>query len=356
MYMNSELMQLSKRHHLGSRAIHPFAFTLVELLVVIAIIGMLVGLLLPAVQASREAARRMQCSNNLKQIGLATLNYESAHRRLPPGVALKIDSPNINNNLGWGVHGRILPFLEQQSLGNQINLITGWDFQMVIDNIVISTYQCPSDTNASRIRDPGPSGGSPRPRLAPTSYGFNYGPWFIYNPVTGQRGDGVFYPNSFLRLAQCTDGTSSTLLAADVKSWTGYYRNGGPSSTNIPNTAAEVLAISAAGSFRDTGHTEWPDGRVHHTGFTATLTPNTSVLKVVSGITYDIDYNSWQEGLNGRQGSPTYAAITARSFHAGVVNAASMDGSVRAFANSIDLATWRGLSTPGGGEIVQVPD
>lgn len=348
-------MQLTKRHKLTPWAIHPSAFTLVELLVVIAIIGILVGLLLPAVQAAREAARRLQCSNNLKQLGLALLNYESAQRRLPPGVALNIDSPNIHNNLGWGVHGRILPYLEQQTLGSQINLVASWDFQMVIDNVVISTYQCPSDVNASRIRDPGPSSGNPRPRLAPTSYGFNYGPWFIYNPATGQRGDGVFYPNSFMKLAQFTDGTSNTLVATEVKSWTGYYRNGGPSTSNIPNSAAEVLAI-AAGSFRDTGHTEWPDGRVHHTGFTTTLPPNTFVSRVVNGVTYDIDYNSWQEGLNSRQGRPTYAAITARSFHLGVVNAASTDGSVRTFSNSIELAIWRALSTPSGGEAVQVPD
>lgn len=332
------------------------AFSLVELLVVISIIGILVGLLLPAVQAAREAARRMQCSNNLKQIGLALHNYESAHRKLPPGVALTIDSANINNNLGWGVHGRILPFLEQQALSSQIDLVAGWDFQMVIDNVVIATFRCPSDANANRIRDPGPSGGNPRPRLMPTTYGFNYGPWFIYNPATGQRGDGVFYPNSFTRLAQFTDGTSNTLVAADVKSWTGYYRNGGPNSTAIPDTAAALLVVATAGSFRDTGHTEWPDGRVHHTGFTATLAPNTKVLQVVSGITYDIDYNSWQEGLNGRQGRPTYAAITARSFHTGVVNTVSMDGSVRTFADNIDLAIWRGISTPSGGEIVQTQD
>ncbi len=328
-------------------------FTLVELLVVIAILGVLVSLLLPAVQAAREAARRMQCSNNLKQIGLATLNYESAMRRLPPGVTVNYDSPNVNNNLGWGVHGRILPYLEQSSLGSQINLSAGWDFQMVIDGIGVPAFSCPSDVKGSIIRDPGPSNGLARPKLVPTSYGFNYGPWFVYNPASGQRGNGLFFPNSFLRMSEITDGTSGTLLASDVKAWTPYYRNGGPSNTTIPNTASAVASMATVGtSFKDTGHTEWPDGRVHHTGFTTTLAPNTKVLVVVGGVELDIDYNSWQEGLNGRTGLPTYAAITSRSYHTGLVNSVYADGSVRATANSVELPVWRAMSTPNGSEVI----
>ncbi len=332
-------------------------FTLVELLVVIAIIGVLVGLLLPAVQAAREAARRMQCSNNLKQIGLAIQNYESATRRLPPGVAIDYDLANLSNNLGWGVHGRILPYLEQESLGKQIDLVTGWDFQMVIDRVGVSVYVCPSDINGGRIRDPGPSGGRPRPKLVPTSYGFNYGPWFIYDPTTNQRGHGVFFPNSFLKMSEISDGLSQTLLAADVKSWAPYYRNGGPSVTTIPNNAAELIAIATSGtSFRDTGHTEWPDGRVHHTGFTTTLPPNTFVPVTVNGKILDVDYNSWQEGLQGRNGRPTYASITSRSYHSSLVMVALVDGSVRSFSNSVELAVWRGMSTPNASESIQLPD
>ncbi|MFY7969556.1 MAG: DUF1559 domain-containing protein, partial [Pirellulaceae bacterium] len=118
-------------------------FTLVELLVVIAIVGLLIGLLLPAVQAAREAARRAQCANNLKQIGLAMLNYESTFRRLPPGVAINYLDANASNNLAWGVHGRILPYMEQQVLSQSIDLTQGWDFQLVIDSLRVPVYACP---------------------------------------------------------------------------------------------------------------------------------------------------------------------------------------------------------------------
>ena len=203
-------------------------FTLVELLVVIAIIGILVGLLLPAVQAAREAARRMSCQNNLKQLSLACHHYESAHRRFPPSAVVDLRLGNTANNGSWGVHGRILPFLEQGTLYSQVDLTLGWDYQPVINGLRIPTYSCPSDYKASEIR----SFSDARPALYPTSYGFNLGRWFVYDPTTRRGGDGMFYPNSFLTFASVTDGTSSTLLAAEVKAWTAYQRNGGTGHDN----------------------------------------------------------------------------------------------------------------------------
>ena len=120
-------------------------FTLVELLVVIAIIGILVGLLLPAVQAAREAARRMQCQNNLKQIALACHNYHSAYKKFPPSALVDLSVDNTANNGSWGVHGRILPFLEQGSVFEGIDTSIGWDNQDIIDGLRISVYACPSD-------------------------------------------------------------------------------------------------------------------------------------------------------------------------------------------------------------------
>jgi len=328
-------------------------FTLIELLVVIAIIAVLVALLLPAVQQAREAARRTSCKNNLKQIGLAVHNYQTAHRTFPPGAAVNTNLTSTGNNGSWGVHGRLLPFLEQGNTYDQVDLTVAWDFQTAIDGLKIETYSCPSDPKAGQPRDPG----SGKVNLWPTTYGFNYGTWFVFDPATGRGGDGLFYPNAKLSFRDAIDGSSNTLLAAEVKAWTPYTRNGGPSTTAIPQNVADAQAAIATGtSFKldpATGHTEWPDGRVHHTGITVTLPPNTNVPFSNGGVTYEnVDYNSWQEGRDGSNGSPTYAIITSRSYHTGIVNALLLDGSTRSISENIDLSIWRALGTRAGGEVI----
>ena len=130
-------------------------FTLVELLVVIAIIGILVALLLPAVQAAREAARRISCRNNLKQLGLATLNYENTYRALPASSIVNLNVSSTGNNGSWGVHGRILHFLEQNNLYQNVDINIAWDFQAAIDELKIPVYSCGSDVGAGNMRDPG---------------------------------------------------------------------------------------------------------------------------------------------------------------------------------------------------------
>jgi prepilin-type N-terminal cleavage/methylation domain-containing protein len=330
---------------------HRNAMTLVELLVVIAIIGALVGLLLPAVQAAREAARRMQCSNNLKQIALACHNYQSAFQKFPPSAILDLSVTSTGNNGSWGVHGRILPYLEQANVYETVDLSLAWDNQKSIDGLKIPTFGCPSDPGTDHVR----VFDDDRPSLYPTTYGFNFGQWFVFNPANRKGGDGMFYPNSFLSFRDCLDGTSQTLLVGEVKAWTPYQRNGGPPSTAMPRNQDEVEVIVASGAqFKDTGHTEWPDGRVHHTGFTVTLTPNSKVKFANAGqLHQQMDFNSWQEGKNGIAGNPTYAVITSRSYHAGLVNVAKLDGSVSAVTESIDLNLWRALGTRNGHEVVQ---
>lgn len=158
-------------------------FTLVELLVVIAIIGILIALLLPAVQSAREASRRSACLNNLHQLSLAVMNFESIAGKLPPSAEVR----NVNvpgNNGSWGVHGRILPFLEEGALFQEVDIKLAWDEQSVIDGLKIPVFACPSDAEAATVR----TFRDGRPALWPTTYGFNFGTWFVYDPLTQEGG------------------------------------------------------------------------------------------------------------------------------------------------------------------------
>jgi prepilin-type N-terminal cleavage/methylation domain-containing protein len=329
-------------------------FTLIELLVVIAIIGVLVSLLLPAVQKVREAANRAKCQNNLKQLSLAVHNYESGQGSFPPSMLHVPGTTFISNNGSWSIHGRILHYIEQGNAAVKVNLEMAWDAQSTtgIPSTRIPVYVCPSEVN-DRVR----TNSTGDAFVYPHTYGFNFGTWFVYNPATGAGGDGVFFPNSRMKQASITDGMTHTLCAAEVKAFTSYVRNTPDPGSTPPASPGSVASLAAGGQLKlgpnindNTGHTEWPDGRVHHSGFTTTFTPNTNVPYTSGGNNYNIDFNSRQEGSHATQ--PTYAAITSRSCHAGgIVNVSLMDGSVRPVTDRIDLVLWRGLGTRAGAEI-----
>ena len=320
-------------------------FTLIELLVVIGIIGLLIALLLPAIQAAREAARRSQCANNLKQVGVALHNYEVNVGRFPPITLLPIGK----TFQPWSAHARLLPYLEETSLANLIDWGKAPEFT---DNPVaartrVPTYLCPSEIN-DRERE------TPTITYYPLNYVFNQGTWFIYDPTTGVVGDGAFMPNHAFRAAEIKDGLSKTLAATEVK---GYQPNvwdtNQPTTLGVtpPATPAD-LAPYFGGTFDENGHTEWVEGDVHETGFTTTFTPNLDVPYNNSGITYDIDLTSMRDGESITV--PTYAAVTARSYHPGVVNVLIMDGSVRPIEDGIDPSLWRALGTRAGSETVSL--
>ena len=333
-------------------------FTLVELLVVIAIIGILAGLLLPAVQATREAARKVSCVNNLKQLGLAVHNFQTAHGIFPPSFVHTPGTTLATNNGSWSIHGRLLPYVEQGNAYLQVRLDLAWDAPQNkstgVPTMRIPTFLCPSELNDTvRVNSSG------APKVYSQNYGFNFGTWFVYDPKTDSGGKGAFFVNSRLAPGAFRDGLSNTLCAAEVKAFTPYFRNTPEPGPKIPSSPADFRAFAAGAQFKlgartndNTGHTEWPDGRVHHSGFTTVFTPNTQVLYEHSdGRIYDIDYNSRQEGKSDSQ--PTYAAVTARSYHPGLINVVLMDGSVRTISDSVDLDVWRALSTRDGREVIE---
>ena len=339
---------------IDSRRTKRSAFSLVELMVVVSIIGLLVALLLPAVMAARESARRLACQQHLQQIGLAMHNYEAANKRYPPSFVW-------THVTSWSIHGRLLPFLEQSNAASRVRLDLRWhdpiNLAGGVQTLRVESYLCPSDPNSDTIHDAGPGEGNVRPM----NYGFNVGTWFVYDPRTQTMGPGVFHPNSFFTTSAIVDGLSNTLCAAEVKAFQPCILNTATPASQIPSGLGWINALTGAARFElgsslgdNGGHVEWVDGPVHESGFTTTFAPNKKVAYAHSdGVTYDIDLSSRYEGTS--RTLPTFAAVTSRSFHTGLVNVVFMDGSVRSISDSVDLDTWQALSTRDGLETLSLP-
>jgi prepilin-type N-terminal cleavage/methylation domain-containing protein len=312
------------------------AFTLIELLVVIAIIGVLIALLLPAVQAAREAARRAQCTNNLKQIGLALHHYESTHGRLP---SARTGSPHL-----WSALAQILPSLEGNTVYNTINFDLGslptaarpWDYgNATALRTIISTYLCPSDPNQHRLS----------PDFGPNNYVANSGTGIpnggSFRPEDGpQAVDGVFFDRSAVRYAEITDGLSNTAAFSETTRGNGVDSTGiapidrnrqygqGVSLTSI----TDDFCINAITLWVGQRGREWARGSMLYATINHYYTPNHALMDCMSG------------NVIGR--------TAARSAHAAGVNLLCIDGSVRFVKNSVSLNTWRALSTRNGGDFL----
>ncbi|UUO07369.1 DUF1559 domain-containing protein [Blastopirellula sp. J2-11] len=185
-------------------------FTLVELLVVIAIIGVLIALLLPAVQQAREAARRMQCTNNQKQLGLALHNYHDVNRSFPAG---------FHNRNGWSWCTFLLPYVEQNAMYDQLSVTTSrMDFSD--SNILsgaqtkITDFRCPSDSAPDLNDYLTPKGSDDsRPEVALANYVGSMGP--DNAAVTDSPGNGIFWALSYIKMRDILDGTSNTFLLGE---------------------------------------------------------------------------------------------------------------------------------------------
>lgn len=321
-------------------------FTLVELLVVIAIIGILVSLLLPAVQAAREAARRMQCSNNLKQMGLAVHNYIDTHKRLPSGFIANVVAPavpgtasmmSLTNRGHWGWGALILPFIEQGNLYNTLNIGSGATLDANLATTVgraalttpLATFMCPSDPGpvlnnfdqrlADNPADPNAawynrhvtSNGNDRIAIAKSNYvmsacsSVSTTPpiWPQYGPATG-----VGWINSDCRLNEVTDGTSNTILI-------------GERAFRFDN-----LNVGAGNAL----------------GFSSTVnTPGTSAgIKAAAMCVLGLAYN----GINWSTNNRVHQPRGFHSTHPGGAQFVFCDGSVQFLSENID---YNGTTVPG---------
>jgi prepilin-type N-terminal cleavage/methylation domain-containing protein/prepilin-type processing-associated H-X9-DG protein len=322
-------------------------FTLIELLVVIAIIGVLIALLLPAVQSAREAARRAQCVNNLKQIGLAMHNYNSSYGSLPPG----------ESGYGWGTWIIfILPYTEEGPLFNAWNqgssvsdpngniLTYGSPANTTVSRTRIKTYSCPSDIDDALYG------------IMPMyNYAANFGNTSIaqhlnavpdpYNALVTLRFAGapfsdVSYPGSagwraaggVFGLQNILDGSSNTLAASEVVQGQG---------------AASGVTVNGKTGLTDIrGSTVWGDA----CSFETTIGPNSTFPDVI----YQSTHCAYPYAQNPPcvYSSNNMTWFGSRSRHPGGLNSVLCDGHVQFIKNSININIWRALSTTAGGEIV----
>jgi prepilin-type N-terminal cleavage/methylation domain-containing protein/prepilin-type processing-associated H-X9-DG protein len=340
-------------------------FTLIELLVVIAIIAVLISLLLPAVQSAREAARRSQCTNNLKQIGIACHNYLAAFQLLPfgKGAGYTVSVPGTKAYARWSAHSQLLMFIEQGNLFNSINFNLAPETPgMAGDVAFMPPFQNANRENATACRtqvatficpsDAGPfvpdwSGGN--------SYLGNMQSWACdigeSNPsqvAPNEVPRGIFYYLSGVKLAQITDGTSNTAFFSEKIRGKGT-RDADARSDSMITTATTTLddtylmcqttnpALPTTLRLTHVQGASWVMGEMCCTLYNHVTTPNKGTCAAL--------------GFPGSMANMPMV-VPPSSFHPAGVNTLFGDGSVKFIKDSVALPTWRGLGTRNGNEVI----
>ena len=341
-------------------------FTLIELLVVIAIIAVLIGLLLPAVQAAREAARRTQCVNNLKQLGIALHNYHDTLGCLPFGKGadyMNID-PTAPMYARWSALSQLLQFLEQKPLFDSSNFslppevpeigAMGMGFMpayqnpnranMTVSRIQLQTFICPSDAGVTGDW------------LGVTNYAGNEGSWLCdaceAMPSTiapGELPRGPFYNRSCVRLSGMVDGTSQTAMFSERRRGRGtsdprsdMFQMGSAMSLNQTYQMCTSLDPSMAMVLSSRVGAAWAIGDMTCSTYNHVGGPNSRTCASMGGMMSSM--------------SDMAVQLPPSSWHPGGVNLLMGDGTVRFIKDSIALTVWRGLSTRDGGEVVSSSD
>ena len=307
-------------------------FTLVELLVVIAIIGILIALLLPAVQAAREAARRTMCNNQMKQIGLAMHNYHDVMKCFPFGNR----GPSLSRGTNWRTS--ILPYIEQGTAYDKLNWVNP-DFQgpystnTILETLRVAGYNCPS----SPLSDDSyhiPSWNSCHGQMMDYvaiagAYTDPVGRTGVCTPLTNQQSyicnNGMFAPNEVFKIRDCTDGTSNTFLVGEQSGMVGTsdYRSGYYGGWSGFTRPLKVPQIQSSDDIYGSGITTFRDGNV-------------------------INRQTSPPG-----GNAVYRGNTVlNSFHPGGINVLLTDGSVRFVSETINFATYKLLGVRNDGQVI----